>query len=613
MPAQEQTPLGQEWRAARNLAYYLTPDRFLPVLFQVAIWCYVLIAVLSFFGSPVDLFDESIPLVHATLIQKGQVPNIDFYSFYPPLGSYLYAAVFSLVGKSIISARLIGVFLYIAVLCLAAAFFRVQFPRWFTLVPGCVLLMALSIGGGLDVPGWPGLALSLVAFLTYHLAQTLSRNRIAVTAISGLLTGAAILYRVNFGGYVAISIAVDILLRWWPESGQRFTRERLRSAMASAVAYGAPLAVVFFGFCFLVYGQGTGRAISEFVINTQKFMLLRGFIKLRYSSESACWVMLPCTWFFFHMLRGSRALPLKAFVPAAFALANFLLVIAWANRPSIAWTAFLLEIASVLFLHLFIYRLRPAELSILLLFCGQLHYCLSRWDFYHSRWFLVIFVLLLPFQIFKEQEEIAVPPMAPAPPMGTPFAVLFALIVIVSVAIEWRPRGPFVRNGLELLSLRIHNPRVPDSDLVFSSPVRAWGTVYSDPDEIAALRFLRAHTGPNEPIFSGVGDHSRIYYNVLRNYWLAGRPIGVRTFQLETRSATEAPVQSEIIADLVRNKVRWLILYRAKLPSDPTFAEEDYQGSKLLDDYIRTHFRDVAQFGNYSILNPIDSLDLTQQ
>ena len=46
----------------------------------------------------------------------------------------------------------------------------------------------------------------------------------------------------------------------------------------------------------------------------------------------------------------------------------------------------------------------------------------------------------------------------------------------------------------------------------------------------------------------------------LRMYWLSGRPIGVKMFQLETRVATEAPVQRDIIADLERNQVTWIVL-----------------------------------------------------
>jgi hypothetical protein len=81
-------------------------------------------------------------------------------------------------------------------------------------------------------------------------------------------------------------------------------------------------------------------------------------------------------------------------------------------------------------------------------------------------------------------------------------------------------------------------------------------------------------------------------------YWLAGRPIAARMFQLETRVATEAPVQSQIIADLEKKKDAWIIL-DTEIEGDIGFMKGGYQGSTLLDDYISQHFKRVAEFGRY--------------
>jgi hypothetical protein len=584
-------------------------DRFLPVFFLAALFSYVLFAVASFLGSPVSEFDDAIPLVHGALVQQGRVPNLSFYSIYPPLGHYLYAAAYNLFGKSVISSRVIGALLYIAVLSLVTRFYRVQFPHWLLLLPACVLLVAVSIGASIDMASWPGFAFGLVALMTYLLAQTLSKSRLPALAVAGLLTAAAALYRVNFGGYVIVVFVFDLALRWWSDSEERWTRHGLSSLMWQALAFGVPFVLCCVSFCLWVYGSGASRAVSEFVLGAQKYMLLRGFIVLRCSSEMACFVMLPSAWFFFRILRGRRTLPAKAFVAAALAVANLLLVLACGSRPWIALIELGTEIASVLLLHLFIQKLETAELSILLFYCCQLHYYLSRADWSHSRWLLVVSSLLLAFLLFQRQEATASLVVESPPLMGTPFAVLLAAIVIASAAFDLRPRISLALNGVKLLAIRIHNPRVSDGDLVFdskpSSP--AWTTVYYDRDELAALRFLRSHTGHNEPIFVGVGDHSRVFSNDLRIYWLADRPIGARTFQLETRLATETPVQAEIIADLERNHVRWLILNRVPVRGDDTFAEQAYQGSALLDGYVRNSFRDVARFGPYAVLLRIEN------
>src|SRR5579864_2542042 len=68
-------------------------NTLLPAVFQVVLWGYAIVAVLSSLAVWVDKFDDAIPLVHGMLIQQGRVPTVDFYSFYPPLGLYVDAAL----------------------------------------------------------------------------------------------------------------------------------------------------------------------------------------------------------------------------------------------------------------------------------------------------------------------------------------------------------------------------------------------------------------------------------------------------------------------------------------------------------------------------------------
>ena len=83
-------------------------------------------------------------------------------------------------------------------------------------------------------------------------------------------------------------------------------------------------------------------------------------------------------------------------------------------------------------------------------------------------------------------------------------------------------------------------------------------------------------------------------------YWLADRPIAARTFQLETRVATEGPVQEGIIADLERNRGAWIILDCVQ-DGDAEFHRANYQGSMLLDEYIASRFREEVRFGRYAV------------
>src|SRR5262245_56589562 len=109
---------------------------------------YAIAVVLFSFSKAVGYFDAAFALVHASLIRQGQTPNVDFYSFYPPLVLYLTAASFRLLGQTIIATRLLAGLLFVIVLWLSTRFFKSQFPESASLVPLTVLIMAASIGTG---------------------------------------------------------------------------------------------------------------------------------------------------------------------------------------------------------------------------------------------------------------------------------------------------------------------------------------------------------------------------------------------------------------------------------------------------------------------------------
>ena len=168
---------------------------------------------LSSLAAPVGKFDAAIPLLHGTLVQQGRTPNFDFYSFYPPLSLYMNAAAFSLLGRSAVAERLVADVFFIGVLLLTAWFFSSRYRTSGPLVPVAVLLVAASIGALVTMPSWLGLSLALAALLTYLCSQGLEQHRLWVVAGAGVLTGLAILTRINFGGYAAAVIVLDLLLQ----------------------------------------------------------------------------------------------------------------------------------------------------------------------------------------------------------------------------------------------------------------------------------------------------------------------------------------------------------------------------------------------------------------
>lgn len=573
---------------------------------KVLLWGYVLCAAASFFAEPVDRFDDAGVLVDAMLIQEGRTPNLDFFSYYPPLGLYLNAAAFDVLGRTVLAVRAIGVALYILLLLWAANLFRSKFPHYRPLVPVAMFFFAASIGNAITLPSWPGFAVSIVALLTYLYSEYGPRDRLWGVGASGVLTGLALLYRINFGAYVAMVVGFDLLLPWCYRDRAPRDRRSLQVDLLRATVFVGSLALCCAAFCFWVYGRHVATAVPDLIVNGQRLILAR-FNGLPFSLGLASAVALPPLWFFVRILMGADVIPPKALIPAAVAIALLSITRVGRSHPSIVSAVAALEIASVVLLHLFVYRLQKFELSGLLLFCGLLHYYLSRADYPHWRLLPIGAALLVLFLLFSAQGPTESGRGSIS--KGSAFAVLITATFVCLASIDIRPLAGQIPNGVRLLaSVVLHSHRT-DADRVLggTEPQSAWLSVYPDEDELQALRYLRARTSSADAIFVGLPDHSRIdpnYSNDLRIYWLAGRKIGVRTFQLEPGMATEAWGQRELMADLEQNNVKWVVIESIswlEYPLDP----HPRIGSKLLDQYIATHYRREATFGSYSILSEI--------
>src|SRR5262249_34893514 len=113
-----------------------------PTVLQILLCGYVIVIIASSFARPVDKFDDASVLVNAMLVQQGRTPNLDFFSYYPPLGIYLHAVQFDLLGRTALASHTIGAFFFLLLLALLWMFFRSRFPRRSVLVPAALLLIA---------------------------------------------------------------------------------------------------------------------------------------------------------------------------------------------------------------------------------------------------------------------------------------------------------------------------------------------------------------------------------------------------------------------------------------------------------------------------------------
>lgn len=564
-------------------------------------WVYALLIVVSSMAAPVEEFDDAIPLVLGALVQHGAIPTIDFRSFYPPLGPYVTAAAFNLFGRTVVAPRILGGVIYLLVLVLLARLLARRSQEPGPSVGLTILLVAATLGRVIAIPAWPGFGLAMVALLVYLLSQQGGGFARLTLGLSGALTGLALLYRVNFGGYVVLIIAADLMIEGWPINRLGWQAGRWRQPLLKGVIFIAPMLACLSIFCFGIYGNRLVEGISEFTVTSQKLMSQYRFVDLRWSFKLAGALLLPAVWFSLRLLSNTGKLSWR-FLPAfALGLGVLTLAVARGHHASVVAILVLCQFAGVIVLHFLVLPLSRLERVFLLFYVLQLHYYLSRADHMHLKFLpfaaVLLLALLWPERVRARESE----------------NVLFSrgLVLAGSAALIWAVFWPQAKvslsnlgYGIDLLTDVSLHRGVADSDRVLGSAATgtAWEFVYPAPDELRALRHLREVTASTDPIFVGVQNHSKIFYNNLRIYWLSGRPIGAREFQLEDRIATEAAVQRAIVRDLNQNHVNWAIVDRKQDEGDAPFVRRAYTGSTLLDTFILENFQEESHFGQYAIL-----------
>jgi uncharacterized membrane protein YpjA len=153
----------------------------------------------------------------------------------------------------------------------------------------------------------------------------------------------------------------------------------------------------------------------------------------------------------------------------------------------------------------------------------------------------------------------------------------------------WTPLGRLLsRAGLVRLKAEAHDECPPTSALTL-----AW----LDPDHSRVTEYIRRFSQPRDMIFIGLSRHDKIFANPVVLYFSTDRRPGTHWHQFDPGLQTRADIQSDIIADLRRNRVRWAI----RDASFETIYEPNQSGVSsgvhLLDRYLDANYRPVAASG----------------
>jgi hypothetical protein len=115
------------------------------------------------------------------------------------------------------------------------------------------------------------------------------------------------------------------------------------------------------------------------------------------------------------------------------------------------------------------------------------------------------------------------------------------------------------------------------------------------------IDFVNKNIPEHESLFVGNQAHDKVFVNEVLLYFLLDRPDATRYPELHPGITDRIDVQQEIIGDIQKNNVQWVIL--ATHPSAEPNLSQYGEGSTLLDQYLAENFEAVKTFDRYVVLH----------
>lgn len=500
-------------------------------------------------------YDEGIVSYGAVRILSGDLPYRDFWTIYPPGIFYVLTAVFRVFGASVLASRLFAVGVLSATVCLIYAIITRLRPKITGVMASLAVLLCLK---GYMVYNRPGqLAVLFFILCSWAVLKFLKSGSMTWLFVSGVLTGFATLFRQDFGFYFIVSALAIVLLKDLNYLPAHSRAARMRLALKSAAVLSAGLLAV----CLPV--------LTYLVVNSA-FM---DFIKDA--------VIFPLT-----VYPGVRDLPLPE--PGMGALIFY-------------FPAFVFLCAAFRFLSH-----NPEDKT------GQV-----------SRLF-ALFVLLCGIGLFNYTGiRVCISHLLPT---LIPAAILFALLfddfldflaarsaffgkrssrtAFITVCISllyflFKPGfGPYLADRRYLREIRTEGAL---------SGINRLGPVYDQPDLgrslSGAIKHIQSNTAENEKIFVANPRHDTVVNSDVMFYFLSERHSATGYYELHPGLTDTKEVQSAIINDLIRENVRYIVVWVKPGPSprEPNKSSLS-SGVTDLDDFIRSNYKVEKDFGYYAVL-----------
>lgn len=525
-----------------------------------AIYLAILFILLAMLFMPqsmtgINIFDEGFIVSGAMLVQNGMLPYRDFFSFYGPGQYYVTAAIFSVLGEDLRFVRLLHVAL-LAALGMAIYFLAKKLSEG---VGKPLLLLLTYVGIVLFVQpnvGYPAItATFFLLFSVFALIKWADTLRADSLVLASSIIGIAGLFRWDFGIFGLLALTLTMTFVTLQKKRNKGRNIHFINWLFAAIAPAMLIMTVIY-IPLLVIFSSPVRWYQE--------------VPLFSLTELAKWRNLefvrPALW---NLLESRSAI---AFETSTLKLAYLGIPIALVIG-AISSAAYILVRRAV----------KPIETNRLILIVYLAFLCLCLLNQMRVRPGLwqgfPALVVSLPLILLLLDYYKAV--IAQSKPLSMALNITGFFIGAL-----------FFNSGLQGLF------ESSDKRLIAFNTLRSSG-IRVEPEMqpyIDLVKYVQVNTKPDEPIYSGVQDHSRLFINDAMLYFLTNRPPADRFLELEPGIANTLQGQQEIINSLKLKNIHMIVLSEFKSIEPNNTSRSN--GVTILDEYIRANYYLDRSFGN---------------
>lgn len=505
-----------------------------------------------------NIFDEGFIVSGAMLVNDGKLPYKDFLSMYGPGQYYLTAAIYRLFGEELIYVRVLHIIILVS-LGLAIFLLSRRISRSFsTSLLSLAAYAAIVIYAQPNV-GYPAITATLFLLLSVFSlikwSESMDRRELAMAS---LMVGVAGLFRWDFGVFGLLALLITAILYQ------------------------------------LVEGKNSNQSVKLF--HCIIFSLMPAVLIIAV-------VYIPLIFIYSNPVQWYKEVPLFSLTEfAKWRGIDYVRPQFWSFLTKSTPTNFIVLILNLAYLAV------PVLLALAALAMAMFHVTKRSANPDEKTWFVldIFFALLCLFLLNQMRVRPGFPQGFPAIVASIPIAALVIKFTGSLIAVEKYVKNIFITFGLlavcSVVTIRYEkwlSFAKEDTMVVRESRYAGIYLESKNKNYIDLVRYIRNHTKPDEAIFSGVVDHSRLFVNDTLIYFLTARPPADRFLELEPGISNSSYGQEVIVNALQKKNVKLIVLL--DMLSGESNQTSKSNGIHMLNNYIFQNYHLDKTFGKYRV------------